>query len=48
MNFSKREIMLGMGGLCLASACGKDPAHVLYGTYLPHSIWQTIDGGIIV
>lgn len=44
MNFSKREIMLGMGGLCLTSACGKDPAYVLYGTYLPHSIWQTIDG----
>ena len=44
MNFSKREIMLGMGGLCLNTACGKDPAHVLYGTYLPHSIWQTIDG----
>lgn len=47
MNFSKREIMLGMGGLCLTSACTKDPAHVLIGTYLPHSIWQTIDGKTI-
>ena len=47
MNFSKREIMLGMGALCLNTSCGKDPAHVLIGTYLPHSIWQTIDGKTI-
>ncbi len=47
MKLSKREIMLAMGALGLNTACGQDPAHVLYGTYLPHSIWQTIDGKTI-